>query len=443
MKSLLKRAIAISLCFLMLTGCMIPVMAEETADVDYTITNPYETVDWENWNQYKACLHAHTLYSDGEMSITDVVEAYYALDYDILAITDHGVVNQGWDKIPEMLPLIGYNKYIRYLQPLDAERYQEITTGADRDGRGMLDVEQGIEMNGVVMRKNHINGFFCGYGQGMWGIEEDYETPVAGTEAAGGISFINHPGDFHYVSRDVSRAYDYSLLKDWCEIFMKYESCVGIEVHNERDTVAKYDRVIWDNILMYTVPRGRVVWGFSNDDSHFLSTIGVNAEMFLMPENTNEALRTAMENGTFFTCSTISKVEMGDEFRGDGNYATVTNIVIDEAEDTITATIESDSEYTVEWIADGEIIAYGDSIDLDDYSNVIRSYVRFQIKNDGGIVLSQPFVTDSGNMAEYQFDLPADPDYGEIGNMFYELILKLRRTLLGELLYRAIVLDNL
>ncbi len=443
MKSFFKKALAGALSALMLASCAAPAMAANTEDVDYIITNPYETVDWDSWNHYKAMLHAHTLYSDGEMAITDVVEEYYAQDYDILAITDHGVVNQGWDKIPEMLPLIGYNKYIKRLEPLSAKRYQEITNGTDRDGRGMLDVEKGIEMNGVVMRKNHINGFFCGYGQGLWGIEEDYETPVAETEKAGGISFIDHPGDFYNASGDINRAYDYANLKVWCEIFMKYKSCVGIEVYNEGDGVARHDRIIWDNILKYTVPRGRVVWGFSNDDSHWLSTIGLTAEMFLMPENTNEALRTAMENGTFFACSTISKVEMGEEFEGNGDYAKVTNIVVDEAEDTITATIESNSDYTVEWIADGEIIAYGDSIDLDMYSDSIKSYVRFQIKNEGGIVLSQPFVTDDGNFEEYQFDLPADPDYGTIGNIFYNIYLKLRRTLIGELIYRAAVLDNM
>lgn len=443
MKSFFKKAASGALAALMLASCAAPAMAETTEDVDYTITDPYATVDWDSWNHYKAMLHAHTLYSDGEMDITDVVEAYYALDYDILAITDHGVVNQGWDKVPEMLPLIGYNKYIKNLTPMSAERYAEITNGTDRNGRGMLDVEQGIEMNGVVMRKNHINGYFCGYGQGIWGIEEDYETPVAETEKAGGISVINHPGDFYAVKNDPSRAYDYANLKEWCEIYMKYKSCVGVEVFNEGDTVAMYDRVIWDNILMYTIPHGRVVWGFSNDDSHTESKIGLTSEMFLMPENTNEALRTAMENGTFFACSTIAKLELGDDFRGNGDFAIVTDIEIDEIEDTISATIESNSDYTVEWIADGKIIAYGDSIDLDEYSDVIRSYVRFQIKNDGGIVLSQPFVTDSGNMEEYQFDLPEDPDYGTIGNMIYNIYLKLRRTLIGELIYRMTTLDNI
>ena len=442
MKSISKKLIAVILSALMLATVALPVFAEDEA-VEYTITNPYETVDWDTWGQYKAMLHAHTLYSDGEMDITDVVEEYYARDYDILAITDHGVVNKGWNTKPEMLPLIGYNQYIRLLTPMTEYRYSQITTGADRDGRGMLDVSQGIEMNGVVMRKNHVNGFFCGYGQGMWGKEEDYEGPVAGTEAAGGISFINHPGDFYAAHHDKARAYDTEYLKIWADIFLKYESCVGIEVYNERDTVARYDRIIWDNLLQYTIPRGRNIWAFANDDSHFLSTIGVNAEIMLMPENTEANLRTAMEDGTFFACSTISKEEMGEEFRGTGDYAVVKRIDIDEANDVIAVTIESTTDYTVEWIADGEIIATGDSINLRDYSDEIGSYVRFQIKNEGGIVLSQAFVCDDGNMEACMIYYPEEPLYSALVKMWKEFIATLRKTLIGELIFRAVELDNM
>ena len=441
MKLFSKKFIAIVISVILVAGISVPAFATET--VEYTITNPYETVDWENWGQYKAMLHAHTLYSDGEMDVKDVVEEYYAQGYDILAITDHGVVNKGWDKKPEMLPLIGYNQYIRWLTPLSAERYAEITSGADRDGRGMLDVPLGIEMNGVVMRKNHVNGFFCGYGQGDWGIEEDYEGPVAETEKAGGISFINHPGDFYAAHHDKERAYDTEYLKIWADIFLKYKSCVGMEVYNERDTVARYDRVIWDNLLQYTIPRGRNIWAFANDDSHFLSTIGVNAEIMLMPENTVENLRTAMENGTFFACSTISKEEMGEEFRGTGDYAVVKKIDIDEANDVIALTIESTTDYTVEWIADGEIIATGDSINLRDYSEEIGSYVRFQIKNEGGIVLSQAFVCDDGNMEDCMIYYPEEPEYPAIVQMWYDFIAMLRKTLIGELIFRAVELDNM
>lgn len=441
MKSISKKLISVILAAFMLAGISVPAFAAE--QVEYTITNPYETVDWETWGTYKAMLHAHTLYSDGEMAITDVVEEYYAQDYDVLAITDHGVVNKGWDTVPEMLPLIGYNQYIKNLQPMDAERYAEITSGADRDGRGMLDVPLGIEMNGVVMRKNHVNGFFCGYGQGMWGIEEDYETPVAETEKAGGISFINHPGDFYAAHNDITRASDPENLKVWADIFMKYKSCVGIEVYNERDTVAMYDRIIWDNLLMYTVPRGRVIWGFSNDDSHFLSTIGLTAEMMLMPENTVENLRTAMENGTFFACSTISKVEMGDDFRGTGDYAKVTNIIVDEENDTIAVALTSNSDYVVEWVADGKVIATGDSINLRDYSEEIGSYVRFQVKNEGGILLSQPFVCDDGNMDACMIYYPEEPEYDYITQFVNDILDLLRKTLLGELFYRMFFLDNM
>ncbi len=436
----MKKILSVILVLSMLCGLTIPAFAVN--NVSYTITNPYDTVDW-SWTQYKAQLHAHTLYSDGEMDITDVVESYYALDYDILAITDHGVVNQGWDKVPEMLDLIGYNQYIKNLKPLDSERYQEIINGTDRDGRGMLDVQQGIEMNGVVMRKNHVNGFFCGWGQGEWGKEEDYITPVAETEKAGGISFINHPGDFFAANVNVERVDEPENLRTFTEVFMNYESCVGTEVFNGADTAARYDRMVWDNILMYTIPRGRNVWGFANDDSHNPTEIGRTAQMMLMPENTNEALRTAMENGTFFSCSILARDEMGENFTGNGNFAKVTYIDVDDVNDIITVTAENAD--VIEWVADGEVIATGASIDLNDYANQIGSYVRFQIKNEGGILLSQPFVCNDGDMSDEMVYYPEEINPDEldfITKFVYELWEFLRKTLIGELLYRFIVLNN-
>lgn len=430
----MKKIISLILAVVMTALIAVPAFAAE--EVSYTISNPYETVDWDTWNTYKAQLHAHTLYSDGEMDITSVVEAYYALDYDILAITDHGVVNKGWDKKPEMIDIIGYNQYIKKLEPLDAKRYAEITSGTDRDGRGMLDVNLGIEMNALVVRKNHVNGFFCGYGQGILGTEEDYESVIAGTEAAGGISFINHPGDFYGAAGDIEKAQNPENLRDWANIYMNYESCVGLEVFNEDDTISKHDRVIWDNLLMYTIPRGRVIWAFGNDDSHWEDHIGLTANMMLMPANSNDDLRTAMENGTLFVCSKNAKYEMGDEFTGDGNFAVVNRIYVDDENDIISADISSDSEYVVEWVADGDVIATGDSINLRDYSEEIGSYVRFQIKNDGGILLSQPFVCDDGNMEACMIYYPEEKSYDNIFMQFiYEMYLFLRRTIVGAFIY--------
>ena len=439
MKPFSKKIISAFLAVLMTALLVVPSFAAE--QVEYIITNPYETVDWDTWNTYKAMLHTHSLYSDGYLDITEVVEEYYRQDYDILAVTDHGVVNQGWDTVPEMIDLVSYNQYIKNLKPLDAERYAEITSGADRGGRGMLDVPMGVEMNALVVRKNHVNGFFCGYGQGVLGKEEDYETVIAGTEAAGGLSFIDHPGDFYNVTADISRCYDPENLRDWANIYMKYESCVGLEVFNEHDTVSKYDRIIWDNLLMYTIPRGRNIWCYGNDDAHTYVAMGLNANMMVMPENTVNALRTAMENGTSFACSVHGRYENGDDFHGDGNYAHVNRIDIDEDNDIIAVSVTSESEYTVEWVADGKVIATGDSIKLRDYSEEIGSYVRFQIKNAGGLLLSQPFVCDDGNMEACMIYYPEEKSYDNLVLQFiHEMLLFLRRTIVGEFIYKELYL---
>lgn len=429
-----KKLVSVLLVVSLLASFVLPLTAS-AATVSYDITSPYETVDWDTWNQYQAMLQAHTLYSDGTMDVKDVVEEYYRLGYDILAITDHGVVNKGWNRVPEVLDFIGYNQYINDFEPMSQERYEEITIeGAGRDGRPMLDVPLGIEMNALVMRKNHVNGFFCGYGQGILGEEENYETVIAGTDAAGGISFINHPGDFICASRDESRARDYNQLKVFIDPLMKYDSCVGIEIFNLKDTVDCADRILWDSILQYTIPQGKNVWAFANDDSHSLDEIDVTRNIMLMPELSNEALRTAMENGTFFACSRYARNEMGDDFVGKGDFADIHEIIVDDDKDIIS--VVASNYDVIEWIADGEIIATGESLDLREHSDEIGCYVRFQIKNEGGIVCSQAFVCDDGDMSDDAADYPEEKEPSNIIVAFFkELFEMLRKTLIGEIIY--------
>ena len=432
-----KKLVSVLLVVSLLASFVLPLSAS-AAVVSYDITSPYETVDWDSWNQYQAQLHTHTLYSDGTVDVKDVVERYYELGYDILAVTDHGVVNKGWNRVPEVLDLIGYNQYINDFEPMSQERYEEITIhGTGRDGRPMLDVPYGIELNALVVRKNHVNGFFVDYGNGILGEEEDYETVIAGNSAAGGITFINHPGDFIAANKENGRAEDYNQLKIFIDPLMKYDSCVGIEIFNLRDTTDRADRILWDTILQYTIPQGKNVWGFANDDSHALDDIDVTRDIMLMPNLSNEDLRTAMENGTFFACSRYARYEMGEEFVGEGEYAQIHEVIVDDEKDTISV-VASDYD-VIEWIADGEIIATGESISLAEHSDKIGCYVRFQIKNKGGIVCSQPFVCDDGDMSDEAVELPEDHVPNNIiAAFFQELLSFLRRTLIGAVIY-----DNL
>ena len=68
-----KKLISIVLVvFTLLNILSFSVFATNT--VSYTIKSPYETVDWDTWNQYQAQLHTHTLYSDGTVDVKDVDE---------------------------------------------------------------------------------------------------------------------------------------------------------------------------------------------------------------------------------------------------------------------------------------------------------------------------------------------------------------------------------
>ena len=89
-----KKILAIILAMAMLLTAAPVAFAQ--ADIDYEIISPYETVDFSNINQYKADLHSHTTFSDGNETLPKMLERHYELGFDIYAITDHGTVSYGY-----------------------------------------------------------------------------------------------------------------------------------------------------------------------------------------------------------------------------------------------------------------------------------------------------------------------------------------------------------
>ena len=349
-----------------------------------TINNPYSGVEWSACSLYKANLHTHSTVSDGSIDLPDVVEHYYALGYDILCMTEHGVVSKGWTAPTEPIP--PFNLFQKST-PLSAERARGIAAGEDRGGRGMLDVPLGIEHNMAVLRKNHVNGYFCDAGRGVWGRENDFISAPELVEKSGGLSVLNHPGDWTGANRDESVARDPATVDPFAAILLAFPTCLGVEVFNSRDTVTRNDRLFWDSLLERVVPHGRNVWGFSNDDSHTNTDVGNSFELFVMPRNDLKRVKEAMLGGHFFACGRYARRELGDNFYGSGEMPAIRDIVVDGGRIKLDADAPDED---IRWISCGEEIARGGVFDLDSHPEA-RIYVRFEISSPGGLLCSQAF----------------------------------------------------
>lgn len=446
--STFKRVLSLLLAVLICAGALPVVFAQDevATDVDYTITNPYSTVNWETYGQYKASLHNHSIVSDGDDDFKDVIETYYSMGYDILSITDHGTVDRSWTEpnyVPALQWALGFRRD-NFAKPtgLTEQRYKEITTGADRGGRGMLRVPFGIENNPVSINNSHVNSWFVDYGNGVLGGTSDYETPIKNVHKLGGLSVINHPGEYTDARHEddpekaYNEDYDYYINK-FARLLKKYPSCIGVDVNSKGDGRTRNDRKLWDILLQKVVPSGRNVLALGSADAHRVSAMDSGWTVMLMPSNTVANLKSCMEKGAFFAASRDIKnkaelaqlnKEVGYDItneHGEWHAETgtvqpvVTNITVDDKEDTISITAEN--ALTVHWIANGKVIHVGNTIDLDDYSSEIGSYVRAEVFGEGAILYVQPFTLDydGAPAAENKFFF----DWGNVVMLFADTIL--------------------
>ena len=384
---------------------------------DFTISNPYETIDWDTWKAYKGATHVHTVRSDGDIELNDMIEKYYSLGFQALALTDHGTVNYSWTKDQKRLSIFGY-QYFKHgnVDELTEERYQQITTGSDRGGDGMTEVPLGIELNGSSTAKCHVNSYYADCGHGDLELDSKWpEDAVKKSQAAGGICHINHVGEWTEGRHDIN-TYNEEFVKKFASIFLNYSACIGMELVNTKDNRTHNDRYLYDETLKLTAPQGRNIWGFCEDDAHDFGDVENNAQYFIMPKNTQANIRTSMENGTFFACSKTSKNdwELGNGFEAQGPFPMVSRVNVDNETNQIS--INPYNAHTVKIVADGKVIGEksvandNDTItfDLNDYEDQINSYVRIYILGKGGICYVQPFLVTKTEYAKctLQFNTP-------------------------------------
>lgn len=390
---LFKSLSAVLLIIVLGTSLSLSVGSADTSS--YIITNPYETVDWDTWQAYKTQLHCHTNASDGDMQLNEVIELHYSLDYDIVAITDHATVGKPWTEAPDTVPLFRLVKYERTkmakIIPLTEERYEEIKSGVGRGGRGMLAVEKGIELNGAVPSNSHLTGYFADYGQGLIGVDGDYETPVRENGEAGGITMLSHLGNYYeyYEKLYTDMENDERLINKFSNIFLTYPTCVGMDISSGTDSHTFRDRKLYDNILQRTIPNGVTPWCFTFSDAHQAGQYDRAFTIHMMSELTNNDLRRSMEDGTLFAVSRHARTELGHDFVGEGDYPIVTRVEIDENNDTIK--LSAKNHDNIVWVANGVEIASGDTINLNDYEGQITCYVRAYLTGSGGICYVEPF----------------------------------------------------
>ncbi len=308
----------------------------------YVYYNPYEDVDWETYEQYKANFHTHTNQSDGSFSPQVAIDRYYNAGYKILALTDH----DGYGYDPDTTwPWTKWNR--------------------DPDDFGMLAI-QGNELSNT----DHICSLFNDYGGPRSGQEE---LALQEVNERNGLAFMNHPGR-------------YTRPVDWyANLYKKYykEPLIGMEVHNQGDRYPN-DRQTWDRVNALVMPEV-IVFGYSNDDMHNQNNLFKSYQFMLMKELTVEDLREAMLKGAFYFC-----YEPGGSGSEDPPVPRISSIeVTDNGTDIkITATTAN----SITWKTDKGIIANGDFIDLDDINIDGAKFVRAELTNEKGTTYTQPFV---------------------------------------------------
>ena len=418
----MKKVIGMLLCAALMLGVFaVPAFAASS----YRIVSPYEDVVWDGenaWNAYKGNLHTHSTVSDAEMDFNEMILEHYRQGFDFLAMTDHGVTGKAWNEEPTHLPLYLY-QYIagRKTTKLTQEEFEGVTSGTypvdgQPRGRGMTCVIGGNELNALTLTKCHVNGMFLPphVGDNHLGFENDHEGAVRLADNAGGLSFINHPGDWLHSNRDIGKVSDPKNVQYYADILLKYDSCLGMEVFNERNHVTQYDRILWDNVLMTCLPYGKRVIGFSNNDAHFHSHIDSSYSIFMMPENTVEQIKETMQSGAFF-CVTRELSEnniIGPAEGFDVRYSEAPIPMFRELTvDGHTVTIRAKDCETVQWIANGKVIASetvadqsGEityTLDLDQIEGAEDFlYIRCELFGEGGCTLSQALVIDDGTPAK-------------------------------------------
>ena len=424
-----------------------PIWASETIRLNFYITNPYADVDCDTVNHFRAALHVHTTHSHSSADMPDIIRDHYLKGFDILAITDHDVLTLGWDRFPvgnlrnPISIITSEEKQSIYAGTWDGPRPSgSAFTGSRQQQNGMISIPASNEQS----RGQHLLTFWAPFNNM---VGDSLEDNLQWAERLGGVSIIVHKGRYtegRAGGEDgLARSNDRDIIERYVELYFQFPSLLGMEIFNRFDHYTRSDRVLWDNILMETMPFGRNVFGFSNDDSHGMDESGYNFNVLLMPVLHERYARVAMESGAFYAVTRVARhdnattpgihaptLPNGDRTPNIGNaltaqmllYMTTPSIARITAEDNVITILGRDYD-RIDWIADGVIIHRGSYLYIPDFWEMINhNYVRAQLVSESGLAFTQPFgvflicrvilYPDDGKTGVTVPDLPGCHTYG-------------------------------
>jgi hypothetical protein len=341
----------------------------------WQIENPYTTVDWEKYGQYKANLHTHSMVSDGWMNPHTVVEKYHKAGYRILAISDHNSVTYPWEEFSKFEASDKTKQRIesKVLKPQE----EELIELADLKFKDVKPSDMGmlaIQAN-ELSSHHHMCSFFSDHN----GTTTEVESLEA-TAVKNGITILNHPG------RYTGSNPDHYNLKWYLNLFKSYNYLVGLESFNCGKRFP-HDRQLWDSILTVMAPI-RPVWGFSNDDMHSMRDFGRNWNVFLLPDLSEQEVRQAMEKGIFYFV-------YAPEGHNGTQVPIIKSIKVNQRRGEIM--INASKQDSIVWISDGKRICRGNQLLLKELPKT-SNYVRAELYGaEFSIVCTQPFIIKNRN----------------------------------------------
>ncbi len=348
---LITRLIVSSIIFLSFIGCK----------SDVAIDNPYKEVNWSEYGQYKADLHAHTSRSDGNFSPQIIVDRYHDLGYKILALADHNRITYPWQAFSTFTPSDGTYRR-NEIGWFDEVPYEDVFVYDERDPEqlGMIAVKAN-----EVSQHHHVGSYFNDHPGGVLKTMEETLEDIA---VRNGLAVLFHPGLYNG-TRD---NWPYHPIDWYIDIYQSYDHLVGAENHYLPR---------WDSTLIRLMP-DRPVWGFSNDDYH-RGIMGRRWNVFLLPELSIDQVRYGMENGLLYFVH-------APEGPDGPSPPVIESITVNSKRGTIR--IDATGHEFIEWKSDNKLVHQGETFNINDYPEV-KGYIRAEIyeSENGPLAGTQPF----------------------------------------------------